>query len=70
MSWGEMPETTEVEEPRTFTTSGGDLATEGRCVFRQVGWQGQSGTFYKTEPEARKFEQGGYSPVYIQVVPE
>lgn len=55
---------------RTHWTESGDLATEGRCVFRQVGWQGQTGAFYPDEAAARAGERGGYSPVYVQVSPE
>lgn len=39
-------------------------------VFRQVGWQGHSGTFYNMTQDPSTVEKGGFSPMYIQIRPE
>ncbi len=47
--------------------------TEPKVVFRQVGWLGQTGTFYGLNQDGRYIklhEKGGFSPIYVQVLPE
>lgn len=44
-----------------------------RIVFRQVGWLGQSGNFYKMNDTSNylvKNEPGSFSPIYQQIGPE
>jgi len=38
-----------------------------RIIFRQVGWLGQTGAFYKLDEDPSLTERGGFSPMYIQI---
>ena len=45
----------------------GDLVVEQKTLFRQVGWHGHSGRFYRKEADPSKTEPSGFSPVYVQI---
>lgn len=58
------------KQKRNYFDSDGNLITELRTMFRQVGWIGQSGAFYVLgeDPEVIKiFEPGSFSPMYIEI---
>lgn len=38
-----------------------------RYIFRQVGWLGQTGRFYTLEEDPHLTENGGFSPMFIQI---
>lgn len=45
-----------------------DLLVAERAVFRQVGWLGQSGTFYPlNRPPNAIMEPGSFAPIYQQL---
>ena len=48
----------------------GDANNDKRVVFRQIGWQGQTGRFYTMDENPKLTEPGSFTPMYIQVMPE
>lgn len=50
-----------------FVNDPEDTDPERRIIFRQVGWQGQTGRFYTLQEDPSLTEKGSFSPMYIQV---
>ena len=61
------PTEDETAATRNHWDTDGNLIIMEKTMFRQVGWQGQTGALYESERTARLMEKGGYSPLYVQI---